>query len=368
MKRVYLLKVCQHSSVRYIGREDPRTLVRMAKKAEMRAVQEAQRPIDPVRLTQIAAYVETGGTLSTSLVIGTTDDRIQVVPVEQSGAESDLYYTDFPETEQEFDRFKDSFELMDGQHRLYSFLPEYCKVTEDIPYMVSFEMYLMPTMREKRLIFKNTNEKQKSVAANLLLWFRDKLGMLTPKEKTYHSVVAALNQEAQSPLRGRIIMGAERVVGGYKENQVIDILSKTDVKNVIPLHPLSDEAMFRLISQYLSGWEKAVGAKIAERDKNLGAFSKTAGLRYMVTLLPAFYEQAVKNNQKMTSDFVCQAVKDMYNELYGITPMEFFDRNSDYNQRANDNPFASETATLALAKQHANSLKAMTAPAFDALP
>lgn len=368
MKKVYLLKVCQHSSERYLGHADPRILVRMAKKAEMKAVQEAQRPIEPKRLDEIAEYVQTGGTLSTSLVIGTTDNRIHIVPVEQSEFEGNLYYTEFPETEKEFAQFQDSFELMDGQHRLYSFLPEYCKITEDIPYTVSFEMYLIPTMRERRLIFKNTNEKQKSVAANLLLWFRDKLGMLTGPEKTYHGLVTVLNQEVQSPLRERIIMGSEHVVGGYKANQVITILNKVDVKNGITPQPLKDEEMFRLISQYLSGWEKAVGAKIAERDRNLGAFSKTAGLRYMLALLPTFYDQAVKSNQKMTSDFVCQTVKDMYNELFAITPTEFFDSNSEYNQRTVENPFASESATWALAKQHATSLKAKTTPEFDALP
>ena len=67
-------------------------------------------------------------------------------------------------------------------------------------------MYITPTLRERRLIFKNTNEEQKQVASNLLLWFRKQLGMLTDKEKAYHPVVELLNNESCSPLKNRIIM------------------------------------------------------------------------------------------------------------------------------------------------------------------
>ena len=75
---------------------------------------------------------------------------------------------------------------------------------------ITFEMYIKPTMREKRLIFKNTNEKQEKVASNLLMWFREKLNILNEKEQNYHPLVSLLNSDSCSLLKDRIIMGAEK--------------------------------------------------------------------------------------------------------------------------------------------------------------
>ncbi len=366
MKKIYLLKVVQDNSVHYLGCADPRTLVRMSKKAEMNAVQDAQRPIEPKRLEEISSFVQSGGTLSTSLVLGTTDDRIRVCLIEEFPEAGELYYTEFPETEPEFAKMQNVFELMDGQHRLFSFLPEYCKIAKDTPYAVSFELYLTPTMREKRLIFKNTNEKQKSVAPNLLMWFRDKLGLLTDRERAYHRVVSLLNEESCSPLRGRIIMGAERIIGGIKASQLIQVMHKAAIKSITQ-PPLDDEKLLALISNYLIGWEQAVGSKMAQRENDLGSFSKMAGLRYMLNLLPTFYSLAIEERKKFNTEYVCAKVERLYSELADITPREFFDRNSDFNKEKTENPFSSETATLELAKEHAAVLKGTSEQSFDPL-
>ena len=105
-------------------------------------------------------------------------------------------------------------------------------------------------MRQRRLIFKNTNEKQQKVDSNLLMWFREKLNMLNEKEQTYHPLVSLLNSESCSPLKGRIIMGVEKVTDGLKAGQIITILDKNDIKN-IPGTPLTDEKMLTLVSEYL---------------------------------------------------------------------------------------------------------------------
>ena len=44
MKKVYLLKITQHGETCYVGKMDPRDLVRVAVKVEMGEVQDAQRP------------------------------------------------------------------------------------------------------------------------------------------------------------------------------------------------------------------------------------------------------------------------------------------------------------------------------------
>ena len=171
MKDLYLIEVVQHNIKRYVGVAPAKDLVRMATTVELKEVQDAQRPINPKRLSDIADYVGLDGTLSTSIVIGTKNDLMHVEPAGIKGIPQ-LYKMEFPETDDEFKMFKDSFDIMDGQHRLFSFLEDYCKLASGDEFDITFEMYIKPQMRERRLIFKNTNEKQEKVASNLLMWFR----------------------------------------------------------------------------------------------------------------------------------------------------------------------------------------------------
>lgn len=323
MKEIYLLEVQQHNMKRYIGSISARDLVRLATTVELQSVQEAQRPINSKRLAEIAEFVAAEGTLSTSIVIGTKDDRLSVMP---AGIEQipNLYKMNFPQTEAEFNSYKDAFDIMDGQHRLFSFLKEYCKLADNETFEISFEMYLKPTMRERRLIFKNTNEKQEKVASNLLMWFREKLNMLNEKEQIYHPIVSLLNTESCSPLKSRIIMGAEKITGGFKAEQIITILDKSDIKNISGT-PYSDEQLLMLISEYLSGWENSIGSKIVDRDRDLGAFSKTAGLRFMILMLPVFFEQARTERTPFKESYI----KDKINSLFaenGMTSRDLFDK------------------------------------------
>ena len=219
--------------------------------------------------------------------------------------------------------------------------------------------------RDKRIIFKNTNEKQEKVASNLLMWFREKLGLLSGKERVYHPVVALLNTETCSPLKGRIIMGAEKITGGFKAQQVITILDKSDVINIAGI-PLEDDKMLQMISEYLTGWEDAVGAKIAERDKELGAFSKIAGLRFMILLLPAFYDQAVNEKRKFSRQFISKKLNMLFKKE-GMEPRDIFAKDSAYIKALGNNPFAGETPTTLLAKEWIAKLKNSASTDFDPL-
>lgn len=363
MKDLYLLGITQHTTKRFIGAAPAKELVRMATKDELLPEEEhSQRPINPKRLSEISDFVAADGTLSTSIVIGTKDDRIEVIPVNIKGIDN-LYKMSFPETDEEFEAFADSFDIMDGQHRLFSFLEN--KLPDDEPFELSFEMYIKPSMKERRLIFKNTNEKQEKVASNLLMWFREKLNMLNEKEQTYHPVVTLLNKENCSPLKDRIIMGAEKVKGGYKAEQIITILDKSDIKN-IARSPLSEEQMLTLISEYISGWEKAVDSKIVDRDKDLGAFSKIAGLRFMILMLPSFYEKALHDRKKFTKEYVTKTLNELFAN-YGMTPSDLFDKESDYLKKFGSNPFSGETPITMLAKDWNNKLRSLSSGSFDPL-
>ncbi len=363
MREMYLLEVIQHDVKSYIGFFPARDLVKLATKAELQEPQEAQRPINPKRLEEISDFVVDKGLLSTSIVIGTKDDRLSVKQV--SDKIPYLYKMEFPESENEFDDYKNSFDIMDGQHRLFSFLPDYIRISDSVPFDIPFVVYIKPTLKERRIIFKNTNEKQQPVAANLLMWFREKLNMLSGKEKTYHPVVSLLSFEARSPLKGRIIMGAEKITGGFKAQQVITILDKANIKDV-GKKPLDSDQMFKLITEYLLGWEKAVGSNFCDRDKDFGAFSKISGFRFMIIMLPEFYNQAIHDERKFNCSYVAEKLEELFS-TYGMVASDLFVKDSQYMTNLDSNPFAAETPTTLLAKDWVDKLKSLKKGEFDPL-
>lgn len=365
MKKVYLQEVNQNGTKYYSGVLPARELVRLATTKELNTEQDAQRPIESKRLELISSFILTGGTLSTSIVIGTCFiDKLAVEKVKNSDIPN-LYYMMFPETEEEFEEYKNSFDIMDGQHRLFSFLPEYLKIADNVQFDLAFEMYITPTLKERQLIFKNTNEEQKSVASNLLLWFRQQLGMLSEKEKSYHPVVELLNKEACSPLKDRIVMGAERITGGFKAEQIISILDKSNIKNISGTE-MDDAKMLTLISEYLCGWEQAVGVKISDRDKKYGPFSKIAGFRFMILMLPTFYDKAKNDRQSFNKQYVSKTINELFSKE-GIAAKDIFDKDSDYIQSLGGNMFGGETPITALAKEWINNLKTLSTDSFDPL-
>ncbi len=365
MKKVYLQKVKQNSHVYYSGVLPARDLVKLATRKEFDHPQDAQRPIDARRLEEISSFVYNDGSLSTSIVIGTCNKDRLVVKSEDVPGYGNMYYMEFPETLEEFDSYKDSFDTMDGQHRLFSFLPEYIKIDDYTDFDISFEMYETPTLRERQLIFKNTNEKQKSVPSNLLLWFRQQLGMLSEKEKLYHPVVELLNRETCSPLKGRIIMGAEKNSGGLKAEQIISILDKSDVKH-LGAKELDDDQMLKLLSVYLSSWEAAVGTKFVDRDRKYGPFSKIAGFRFMILMLPTFYDKAVSDSIKWNQDNIKKVILDLFASKQ-MVPGDLFDKNSDYIKSLGGNPFGGETPITELAKMWSHALKSLASENFNPL-
>lgn len=364
MKKIYLLEVKQNNEISYVGSASARDLVKMATTKELNEPQEAQRPIEAKRLDEISEYIMNGGIIATSIVIGTCDGRIHISKVNDSSVDN-LYYTEFPENDLEFEKYKNSFDIMDGQHRLFSFLEDKIKIDDTVDYDLTFNMYITPTLKKRRIIFKNTNEEQKQVASNLLLWFRKQLDMLSDKEKAYHSVVELLNSEASSPLKGRIIMGAERIVGGFKAEQIINILSKNKIKN-LSSSELSDDELLKLLSEYLLGWEDAVGVKISDRDKKVAPFSKIAGFRFMILILPTFFDRAIAEKEKFTRKYVSDTIKKMVS-TEGCEPYQLFETTGEYIKSLGTNPFGGETPTVIFAEDWANHLKAQLNDNFNPL-
>ena len=161
MRRVYLQKITQHGVTSYCGKIDPRILVRIATRIEMSTTQTAQRPLNEKRVKEIASYVnEDMGILPNTLTIATKNNNIVI---KKTDFDDELYYCDFPDKENEYDSYVDSIDVMDGQHRLYSFLPEIILLNANQPYEIGFTLFDKPSLQLRRRIFISCNEKQEKV-------------------------------------------------------------------------------------------------------------------------------------------------------------------------------------------------------------
>jgi hypothetical protein len=68
---------------------------------------------------------------------------------------------------------------------------------------------------------------------------------------------------------------------------------------------LTDDEKVKVICTYLASWEKVVDFSFTQSSaKNAGAAIKMAGLKYMLLLLPAFWERAVTSTSKFNSAFI----------------------------------------------------------------
>lgn len=321
MKRVYLQKITQYGTVSYIGKIDPRVLIRVAKKVEMSATQDAQRPLNEKRVKSIAKYVsEESGILPNTLTLATSDSRFSIKKCEDI---HDMYYMDFPSESDEFNAYVESIDVMDGQHRLYSFASDIRLLSEDTDYEIGFTIYEKPTLSEKRKIFISCNEKQEKVSGNLLMWFRAQLNMLTTDEKEFYNLVSMLSKEY--PLKGHIIMSAEKIKNGVKSKEVIAAIKQAGIQDLMAgSNYLTDDDKVKVICTYLSAWEKVVDFSFTQSNaKTAGAAIKMAGLKYMLLLLPAFWERAIASKSKFNSAYIEETLKKFISSL-GVEREQFF--------------------------------------------
>ena len=320
MKRIYLLKINQHGETCYIGKMDPRELVRVAVKVEMGETQDAQRPLNKKRVLDISKYVAEAGILPNTLTIATKDNSFEINQLDSS---ANIYYFEFPSEEGEYPRFQDKIDIMDGQHRLYSFLDSICKLGADIPYEIGFTIYDKPTLAQRRKIFISCNEKQEKVSGNLLMWFKIQLSMATEEEKNFYSVVQKLNEEY--PLRGHIIMSAESIKNGVKAKEVMAAMKQAKIHNMRANSAnLTEEQKVKVICTYLSAWEKFAAFKFeTSKLKDAGAAIKMAGLKFMLLLLPPIWERALSTRSQFNEEFVRKTLNDLATHL-GVERERFF--------------------------------------------
>ncbi len=358
MKKILLQKITQFNTVYYIGRIDPRILCKVAKELEMSTTQEAQRPLSEKRVKEIACYVENYGILPNTLTLATNNNMLKVNKIEGIEGVDDLYYLDFPNTEEELNAYKNTIDVMDGQHRLYSFHDTIRCLADNIKYQIGFTLFITPTLQERRKIFVTCNEKQEKVSGNLLMWFRSKLDMLSEYEKIYYSLVSKLN--TCHPLKGKIIMSAEKIFRGFKAKEVMEALKNAHIDDLcVANQPLSEDKKVKVISTYLSAWENVVGFSFIGSDaKTAGAAIKMAGLRYMLLLLIPMWDKAINHHKLFNTEFIESTIKELISS-YGVLYKDFF--------LANKTWFRDRTAIADAANGSAMKIRTFGSESFNPL-
>lgn len=356
MKKIFLQEVKQHGTTCYIGKIDPRDLVRVATKVEMSAVQDAQRPLNEKRVKEIAKYVGEGGILPNTLTLATKDTSFEV----KQSSDPSIFYIYFPESDAEFENFKEKIDVMDGQHRLYSFLDDMRNLQQDIEFEIGFTLYIRPTLASRRQIFVSCNEKQEKVSGNLLMWFRAQLNMLSVEEKNFYNVVQKLSEEY--PLRGHIKMNAEKIKNGVNAKEIMAAMKQAKIQDLeIDGQHLSDEQKVKLINTYLVAWENFANFKFAQsKPREAGAAVKMAGLKFMILLLPKIWERALSLQKPFKEDFV----KGVLNQLATSLGVE---RESFFTSEDTKMSFRDRTAVDLFASQCNNIITNLVAQGFNPL-
>ena len=351
MKRYNIFKVVQKGREFFVLIADPRVIVRLILNAKAGEEQDTQRPWNESRVKEIAKYV--AGKFKddeNKKAIGLIPNAPILNIKKKINIERDEtgYYLSLPETDEEFQQYSETVEIIDGQHRIRAFMEEYIdnslsKITQ---YDMVFTFFYKLPEKEKREIFMITNEKQVKVPGNLLRLFKRELDLLKGDEVVYDLVVK-LNDEDISPLKGRIMIGAQRISKGYQESQLSKILNKSDTFTVLTARNFDQLTMIKIISNYLRAWEMAYDVDYQDPGKE--TITKISGLRYIFYLFPACLE-ILGNRRKRATAEEFRAIIDMLPSAIGIEDV--------FSDPSTTLSFRGEGATIQLAKNHTTMLKA----------
>ena len=357
MKKILLYPVVQKNVTFYAMVADPREIASVMTRAKAAESQENQRPWNKAKVKEIARYVtgwmRTGannhpvqGLLPNAPIISLTK-KFELYHDAGSGAS----YILFPETKKEFEKYANTIEVIDGQHRILAFAEDLREpeLTNDMKYEMIFSVFPSLDMAEKKEIFMVTNEKQTKVESNLLRLFKKQLNLLDDDEKLF-DLVCKMNTEDFSPLKDRIIAGSDRITKGYKEMQLSKILDKSGVYEKLAREADDDDVkMCRGLSYYLKAWEKVY--QVSFRNPGKDTLTKISGIRYVLYLFSDMLE-ILKDQKKYATEEAFEELIRQLPEATGVSNVFTSDETS--------LAFRGEGATVKLAKEHGKMLVAYT--------
>lgn len=360
MKKLLLQKVHQKGVDFFLLVADPRVLVSIINFPGPGELQETQRPWSEPRVKDLAKYI------AGKSPIGRMKDKIVNHEIKAKGIIPNLpilnilnpldiiedngsYYLLFPETEEEFKQAFGAIQPMDGQHRCISFLDKYRDpdFKDAETYQMGFVLFKELNTSLKREIFTVTNYLVVKVEDNVLRRIMKWLKILIPLEEHLYDITVLLNEEDESPLKGRISIGGSKVKNGYKLVQITRLLQTSKTWEI--LEQLPEENRYPVIVSYLKAWQKAYPEAF---NSNRHVLSKIAGLRYILFLFP--YVWQIAKDQK----FKLYDVEKTENIIRKLKTIELLDEDFFANKEAML-LFRAETSTIALAKKHGNLLETL---------
>jgi hypothetical protein len=213
-------------------------------------------------------------------------------------------------------------------------------------YEMIFSVFFKMSTRDKKEIFMITNEKQVKVPDNLLRMYKRELELLSDGTQIY-DLVSLLNSEDNSPLKGRIKMGAKKIRKGYQESKISKIIKGSETYKKLLEEVSTDlNTMAKIISNYLQAWEKVYGVSYQEPGKD--TITKISGLRYVFYVLPAMMD-ILKQRKNL-------ATREEFRKIIEMIP-DATKIDDPFTNETTVFSFRGETSTIGLAKDHASKLK-----------
>jgi len=346
------MQVKQKGKIFYTMVCNPRDIIKLVDVPAPKTGQKAQRPWLEKKVKEIAEYVS--GRAKISEDKGQEVKAKGIIPnapilnikypmgVVSEAAENFLL---FPESYEEFQKYYGCIDIIDGQHRLISFMEKYRDIDfkDDEVYDMSFNIFINLTINEIRELFMITNDKQEKMEQNVLREMKKSLNLLSSREDKLYDLVISLNEETISPLKDKIIIGGKKVSNGFKLTQVSKIFDKSKSYELISKQ--DESTQIQLISNYLKGWQNVYNSALTNSKHTLG---KITGLKYMMYIFPYVCE-ILRDLKKPLNE---KNVEDIIRKLYSITNGE-----SIFQDDKIKLSFRSESGTIILAKNNANLLK-----------
>lgn len=332
MKKIKALQYKQKDKDIYIFTSDPNYIKKLVKISDIsKSDENFQRPFDESRIKEIKKYVlgedklykkgkdiYAKGYIPNSIVLNLSK-KYKIIK------EKNDIYINFPE-DSEIRGYKNSIEIIDGQHRLLAFDDE-CKKKLATNYHMCFVAFTELTGDEKKEVFMVLNERQKTVDKNILLRQKKLLNLLLEEEEIRYEIISKLNEDKKSPFNSKIVMAGEKIRYGLKAKQVDEIFERSKIINkLVDSKGQISENKYQLLLNYFNAWKEAYN-KIWFKNNN--TLTKISGFRFICFLFPHIYDILIINGKKdfqlATIKKIISEVKDVYfNEEFNIKKTNYF--------------------------------------------
>jgi DGQHR domain-containing protein len=329
--KIETIKYSQKDKDIFVFCIDPNYIKKLVKISDVTAGDKNfQRPYDAKRVEEIKNYVlgndklykkgkdiYAKGFIPNAIVLNLPD----TYKIEEQKGKS---YIHFPEG-RKIPKYKETIEIIDGQHRLLAFDDECKKRLGKNKYEMCFVALFNLSDSEKKEIFMVLNERQKTVDRNILLRHKKLLHLLLDEEETRYDVITRLNSEPDSPFHGKIIIAGEKIVNGLKAVQIDGVLDSSKALEMLidPKGQISEKS-YKIFKNYFLSW-KANFPNAWFKPKN--TLTKMAGFRFMSCLFPYIHEILKPNKNFQVSAFskiVSKIKSDDFNDEFDIKKADKF--------------------------------------------